>query len=70
VLNYAGTAGGTEAHALYGTPDELCAKIEALRRAGAQYLLMTAVSGGQEQLRRFARDIMPTFEPAIEPAPV
>jgi alkanesulfonate monooxygenase SsuD/methylene tetrahydromethanopterin reductase-like flavin-dependent oxidoreductase (luciferase family) len=70
VLNYAGTAGGTEAHALYGTPDELCAKIEALRRAGAQYLLMTAVSGGQEQLRRFARDIMPAFEPAIEPAPV
>jgi len=72
VLGYAGTAGATEAHALYGTPDELCRKIEDLRRAGAEYLLLTAVTGGQEQLRRFARDIMPAFadEQAIEPAPV
>jgi alkanesulfonate monooxygenase SsuD/methylene tetrahydromethanopterin reductase-like flavin-dependent oxidoreductase (luciferase family) len=72
VLSYVGTEGGTEAHALYGTSDELIAKIEELRRAGAQYLLLTAVTGGQEQLRRFAREIMPAFaeQPAIEPAPV
>ncbi len=72
VLGYAGTAGATEAHALYGTPDELCRMIEELHRAGAEYLLLTAVTGGQEQLRRFARDIMPAFadEQAIEPAPV
>jgi alkanesulfonate monooxygenase SsuD/methylene tetrahydromethanopterin reductase-like flavin-dependent oxidoreductase (luciferase family) len=72
VLSYAGTEGGTEAHALYGTPDELIDRIEELRRAGAQYLLLTAVTGGPEQLRRFAREIMPAFaeQPAIEPAPV
>jgi len=72
VLGYAGTAGATEAHALYGTPDDIVRGIEPLRRAGAEYLLLTAVTGGQEQLRRFARDVMPALqdEPAIEPAPV
>ena len=61
VLSYADGAGGTEAHALYGTPDELHRKLDELGRAGADYLLLTAVIGGKEQLRRFARDIMPTF---------
>ena len=72
VLSYAGTEGGTEAHTLYGTPDELHARIEELRRAGAQYLLLTAVVGGVQQLRRFAREIMPAFaeRPAVEPAMV
>jgi alkanesulfonate monooxygenase SsuD/methylene tetrahydromethanopterin reductase-like flavin-dependent oxidoreductase (luciferase family) len=69
VLGYAGI---TEAHTLYGTPDNIVIEIEELRRAGAEYLLLTAVTGGQEQLRRFARDVMSAFahEPAIEPAPV
>jgi alkanesulfonate monooxygenase SsuD/methylene tetrahydromethanopterin reductase-like flavin-dependent oxidoreductase (luciferase family) len=61
VLSYAATPGATEAHALYGTPGEIARKIEALADAGAKYLLLTAVSGGKEQLRRFARDIMPDF---------
>ena len=58
VLAYADKAGGTEAHALYGTPDEICAMLEALRAAGVAYVLLT-ISGGIEQLRRFARDVMP-----------
>jgi len=45
---------------LYGTPDEICAKLEDLRTAGANYVLLT-ISGGSEQLRRFAREIMPNF---------
>ena len=60
VLAYAGTPGGTEANALYGTVDEICAMIEALRAAGVDYVLLT-LAGGSEQLRRFARDIMPIF---------
>ena len=60
VLAYAEQAGGTEANALYGTPDEICAKLEALHKAGAEYVLLT-IPGGKEQLRRFARDIMPAF---------
>ena len=34
--------------------------IEALRDAGVAYVLLT-IAGGVDQLRRFARDIMPTF---------
>jgi alkanesulfonate monooxygenase SsuD/methylene tetrahydromethanopterin reductase-like flavin-dependent oxidoreductase (luciferase family) len=60
VLAYADKAGGTEAHALYGTPDEICAALEALRAAGVAYVLLT-ISGGIDQLRRFARDVMPAF---------
>ena len=60
VLSYAGTAGATEAHALFGTPDELVPKFEALKRAGVAYVLLT-ILGGKEQLRRFAREIMPAI---------
>jgi len=60
VLAYAGQAGGTEEHALYGTPDELAAKLDELHRAGAEYLLLT-IFGGVDQLRRFAREVMPAF---------
>jgi alkanesulfonate monooxygenase SsuD/methylene tetrahydromethanopterin reductase-like flavin-dependent oxidoreductase (luciferase family) len=60
VLAYADTAQGTEANALYGTPDEICASLEALRAAGVEYVILT-LFGGVGQLRRFARDIMPAF---------
>ena len=52
--------GATEAHALFGTPDELVPKFEALKRAGVAYVLLT-ILGGKEQLRRFAREIMPAI---------
>lgn len=68
VLAYADKAGATEANALYGTPDDICRKLQALNRAGAEYLLLT-ISGGREQLRRFARDIMPEFSRARSSAP-
>ena len=64
VLAYADNAGGTETHALYGTPDEICGKLDALNRAGAEYLVLTIAGGAREQLRRFARDIMPEFSRA------
>jgi alkanesulfonate monooxygenase SsuD/methylene tetrahydromethanopterin reductase-like flavin-dependent oxidoreductase (luciferase family) len=60
VLAYADKAGGTEENALYGTPDEISAGLAALRDAGVDYVLLT-VQGGREQVRRFARDIMPAF---------
>lgn len=65
VLAYADTPGGTEAHALYGTPDEISSGLTALEAAGATYILITFL-GGIDQLRRFAYDIMPAFtqEPA------
>ncbi len=67
VLAYADKAGGTEENALYGTPDEICAKLEELRKAGVNYVLLT-MSGGSEQLRRFAKEIMPNFAQAVPAA--
>jgi alkanesulfonate monooxygenase SsuD/methylene tetrahydromethanopterin reductase-like flavin-dependent oxidoreductase (luciferase family) len=67
VLAYADKQGGTEESALFGTPDEIRAGLEALHRAGAAYVLLT-VSGGVGQLRRFARDIMPAFAHAAPAA--
>jgi alkanesulfonate monooxygenase SsuD/methylene tetrahydromethanopterin reductase-like flavin-dependent oxidoreductase (luciferase family) len=60
VLAYADKAGGTEENALYGTPDEICASLAALQKAGVAYVLLT-VAGGSAQLRRFAGEIMPAF---------
>ena len=40
VLAYADKAGGTEENALFGTPDEICAMLEALRDAGVDYVLL------------------------------
>jgi alkanesulfonate monooxygenase SsuD/methylene tetrahydromethanopterin reductase-like flavin-dependent oxidoreductase (luciferase family) len=60
VLAYADDKGGTEENALFGTPDEICAKLEALRDAGAAYVLLT-VAGGAAQLRAVASHIMPAF---------
>jgi alkanesulfonate monooxygenase SsuD/methylene tetrahydromethanopterin reductase-like flavin-dependent oxidoreductase (luciferase family) len=60
VLSYAGTAGATEAHALYDTPDGIAAKLDALWQAGVAYILLTTL-GGPAQLRRFAREIAPSF---------
>ena len=60
ILSYAGTPEGTEANALYGTPDEICAKLEALQAAGVEYIILTLL-GGIGQLQRFAREVMPAF---------
>jgi len=60
VLAYADKPGATEENALYGTPDEIARMIEALRDAGVGYVLLT-IAGGVDQLRRFAREIMPAF---------
>ena len=60
VLAYADKAGATEENALFGTPDEIAAMLDALAGAGVEYILLT-VAGGRDQLRRFARDIMPGF---------
>ncbi len=60
VLAYADKAGATEENALYGTPDEIAGMIGSLRDAGVAYVLLT-IAGGVDQLRRFAREIMPAF---------
>jgi alkanesulfonate monooxygenase SsuD/methylene tetrahydromethanopterin reductase-like flavin-dependent oxidoreductase (luciferase family) len=58
ILSYAASDQGTEAHSLYGTPDELAPMLEDLHKAGVAYVILT-IAGNKEQLRRFARDVMP-----------
>ncbi|MDH3316287.1 MAG: LLM class flavin-dependent oxidoreductase [Gammaproteobacteria bacterium] len=61
VLSYTHTAESTEGVALYGMPDEIMGKVEALRSAGVCYVLANIGGGSRESLRRFAREIMPAF---------
>jgi alkanesulfonate monooxygenase SsuD/methylene tetrahydromethanopterin reductase-like flavin-dependent oxidoreductase (luciferase family) len=51
--------------ALFGTPDEIMRKLERLRMGGVEYVIIN-FGGSRENIRRFARDIMPAF--ADEPA--
>jgi alkanesulfonate monooxygenase SsuD/methylene tetrahydromethanopterin reductase-like flavin-dependent oxidoreductase (luciferase family) len=67
VLAYADQAGGTETNALYGTPDEICERLYAVDKAGAEYALLT-IAGGKEQMYRFAREVMPEFS-RMRPSP-
>jgi alkanesulfonate monooxygenase SsuD/methylene tetrahydromethanopterin reductase-like flavin-dependent oxidoreductase (luciferase family) len=60
ILSYADTLEASEAGALYGTPDEIAAKLETLRAAGAEYVLLNS-TGGAATLRRFAAEIAPAF---------
>ena len=57
------------AGALYGTPDEIAVKLEALRAAGAAYVLLNS-AGGPASLRRFAHEVRPAFADAstLQPA--
>jgi alkanesulfonate monooxygenase SsuD/methylene tetrahydromethanopterin reductase-like flavin-dependent oxidoreductase (luciferase family) len=49
-----------EAGTLYGTPDDIALKLQALRDVGAAYVLINS-AGGPASLRRFARQVMPAF---------
>jgi alkanesulfonate monooxygenase SsuD/methylene tetrahydromethanopterin reductase-like flavin-dependent oxidoreductase (luciferase family) len=46
--------------ALFGTPDEIMRKLEKLQNGGVEYIIIN-FGGSREQIRRFARDIMPAF---------
>jgi alkanesulfonate monooxygenase SsuD/methylene tetrahydromethanopterin reductase-like flavin-dependent oxidoreductase (luciferase family) len=57
------------AGALYGSPDEIAVKLQALRAAGAEYVLLNS-AGGPASLRRFAHEVRPAFVDAstLQPA--
>jgi alkanesulfonate monooxygenase SsuD/methylene tetrahydromethanopterin reductase-like flavin-dependent oxidoreductase (luciferase family) len=52
--------------ALFGSPDEIMRKLEKLRAGGVEYVIIN-FGGSRENIRRFAREIMPAFsdEPAF-----
>jgi len=58
-----------EISAMYGGPDEIVPRLEALRDVGVGYVLLNGGGSGggargRESLRRFARDVMPHFAEA------
>ena len=53
-----------ELSAMYGDPDEIASRLEALREVGVGYVLLNGGGSGggargRASLRRFARDVMP-----------
>jgi alkanesulfonate monooxygenase SsuD/methylene tetrahydromethanopterin reductase-like flavin-dependent oxidoreductase (luciferase family) len=61
MLSFDHTLDAAAESAMYGTPDEIGAKLEALRAAGVEYVLLNGPAGSRENLRRFAREVMPAF---------
>jgi alkanesulfonate monooxygenase SsuD/methylene tetrahydromethanopterin reductase-like flavin-dependent oxidoreductase (luciferase family) len=61
ILAFSDTREASEESALYGTPDELAAKIEKLQAQGAEYVLLNGGGSSRDNLRRFAREVMPAF---------
>jgi alkanesulfonate monooxygenase SsuD/methylene tetrahydromethanopterin reductase-like flavin-dependent oxidoreductase (luciferase family) len=60
ILRYDGS--DTEDSMLYGMPDEIANKLDALRRGGIRYVLLNIGDLSRDSLRAFAREIMPAFE--------
>ena len=46
--------------AVFGTPDQIARKLEKLRAGGVEYVIVN-FGGSRNNIRRFARDIMPAF---------
>jgi alkanesulfonate monooxygenase SsuD/methylene tetrahydromethanopterin reductase-like flavin-dependent oxidoreductase (luciferase family) len=55
--------------AIFGTTDQIIAKLEALRAGGVAYVIVN-FGGSRDNIRRFAREVMPAFadEPPIAAA--
>ena len=67
ILAYSDTREASEESALYGTPDEIAGKLERLKKLGIEYLLLNGGGPSRDNLRRFARELMPAFadEPKV-----
>jgi alkanesulfonate monooxygenase SsuD/methylene tetrahydromethanopterin reductase-like flavin-dependent oxidoreductase (luciferase family) len=70
IMSYADTREASEEAVLFGTVDEIAAKVERLRVLGAEYLILNGWGASRVNLRGFAEHLMPAFarEPA-SPAP-
>jgi len=60
IMSYASTLEAAEAGTLYGTLDEIAAKLEGLRAMGVERVLLNS-AGGLQSLRRFAEELLPVF---------
>jgi alkanesulfonate monooxygenase SsuD/methylene tetrahydromethanopterin reductase-like flavin-dependent oxidoreductase (luciferase family) len=60
VRSYDDSRQAAEAGALYGTPEEISVKLQALRDVGTAYVLLNS-QGGLASLRRFSQEVLPAF---------
>ena len=61
IMAFSDTREANKEATLYGTPDQICRKIEKLRDAGVQHILLNGGGTSRENLRRFAKEVMPHF---------
>ncbi|HEX4368575.1 MAG TPA: LLM class flavin-dependent oxidoreductase, partial [Rhodopila sp.] len=61
IMAFSDTREASEESALYGTPDEICRKIERLQAQGVEYILLNGGGTSRTNLQRFAREVMPHF---------
>ncbi|HEX2217114.1 MAG TPA: LLM class flavin-dependent oxidoreductase [Xanthobacteraceae bacterium] len=60
ILAYAHDKPPSDANTLIGSSEEIVERLEALRAAGVEYVIMSC-GNSRESLRRFASEIMPAF---------
>jgi alkanesulfonate monooxygenase SsuD/methylene tetrahydromethanopterin reductase-like flavin-dependent oxidoreductase (luciferase family) len=60
IMAYTDKAGATEAHALFGPPQEIIAGLQALQAVGVRYVLISGPDT-RKSMQRFAAEVMPTF---------
>ena len=61
MLSFDQTLDAAAESAMFGTPDEIAEKLARLRAAGVEHILLNGPSGSRENLRAFAREVMPAF---------
>ncbi len=61
IMAFSDTREANEEATLFGTPDEICRKIERLRSQGVEYILLNGGGTSRVNLRRFATEVMPHF---------
>jgi alkanesulfonate monooxygenase SsuD/methylene tetrahydromethanopterin reductase-like flavin-dependent oxidoreductase (luciferase family) len=68
IMAFSDTRAASEESALYGSPDEIAAKLETLQKMGVEYVLLNGGGTSRENLRRFAKEVMPAFRTEPERA--
>jgi alkanesulfonate monooxygenase SsuD/methylene tetrahydromethanopterin reductase-like flavin-dependent oxidoreductase (luciferase family) len=61
MLSFDQTLDAAAESAMFGTPDEISEKLSRLQAAGVEHILLNGPSRSRENLRAFARDVMPAF---------
>jgi len=66
ILAFSDTREASEESALYGTPDQIAEKLDRLRELGVEYVLLNGGGPSRDNLRRFARALMPAYADAAK----